>query len=192
MPSSTSSPYPHSILPSGLHKTLVGRSVYNGILDAALCMLEEVAQVDDQQAVAALLGYNRNTMREIQERLSDVSLCQLLDTTRDTRCTAFSRTVRDQIEMAWEMFTDPAPDLVARFRIAAGEYISHAVHWKRHSSKKTHKMMLDKIGTLCGLAVFKELRPWFVREAGYAACLYPYCFVMGLLMDAYVILMKEV
>lgn len=176
----------------GLYKTAVGRCTYNSLLDAALCILHQNAQHGDIDAVAAALGYSRQVLLDIRQRLVEKTLENLLDTARSIRSDAFAQSTLDQIAMAWEMFTECAPDLIAKFRTEPGVYVSHPVHYRRHSKKEIYAMMVEKIGRLCCLSAFKALTPYWVRKPGYASCLCPYCFIMSLLMKAYVILMKEV
>lgn len=73
---------------SNMHKTAIGRAVYNGLLDAALCMLDELKEKGDVTAVAAALGFDAKAMFEIRERLAGKTVHGILDVTRSRRCTA--------------------------------------------------------------------------------------------------------
>ena len=166
-----------------LQQTSVGRVAHNALLRAATCMIEDLAERGDKKAVAERLNYTDSGLRKAVGRFSDATVYDLLDPSREPSKNALSASDLLELEQAWEMFTEPAPDYTITLKIG-DEYITKAVHYKKYAGWEVFEKANDlwvktrERPLPCALAKFKECKPAWIWEPTYATCLCPYCFEM--------------
>ena len=81
--------------------TLMGRTAYNNIVDAAICCIDEHINASDKSgdltAVARILGISDRSLYDLRKRSAELDLRTLLDPTRETRSDATDEKTIQQI-----------------------------------------------------------------------------------------------